>query len=271
MEPPSNYVLRGGLQGAERLRVLSAAKWPSTEQLLLRVGVREGLRCLDVGCGSGDVTVQLARMAGASGFVRGIDQDLAVLECARTHAEEAGVTAEFLQCGAEHLAATHDFDVVYSRFLLTHSLDPLRVVRGMAAAARPGGVVVAEDIEFSGHFCYPESPAFRRYVELYQSVVRQKGADPEIGPKLPGLFAEAGLHNVEFDIVQPAHRTGVGKLMAWLTFAHIREAVVAHGLISENEFNDILSELRRITDSPASILSFPRIFQVWGQAATQRI
>ena len=68
-------MLRGGRDGFDRLRVLSRAKMASTSSLLDRVGVAPGARVLDVGCGSGDVTLELARRAGAFGHVTGLDMD----------------------------------------------------------------------------------------------------------------------------------------------------------------------------------------------------
>ena len=58
------YVLRGGCAGAERLRVLNRVKWPTTEPLLRVAGLGAGMSCLDVGCGSGDVTLEMALEAG---------------------------------------------------------------------------------------------------------------------------------------------------------------------------------------------------------------
>ena len=70
-----DYVLRGGRAGAERLRVLNRVKWPTTEPLLRMAGLRAGMSCLDVGCGSGDVTLRMAALVGAEGHVVGIDHE----------------------------------------------------------------------------------------------------------------------------------------------------------------------------------------------------
>src|SRR5690242_19452336 len=63
----SEYVLRGGQAGAERLRLLGRVVGPTTEALLSQLPVVEGMHCLDVGCGLGAVTLELARRAGPSG------------------------------------------------------------------------------------------------------------------------------------------------------------------------------------------------------------
>src|SRR5438874_2523697 len=71
----NTYVLRGGNKGAERLRLLAAVKWPATKTLLDMVGLQEGMHCLDVGCGTGAVTLQMAEIVGPTGRVVGIDMD----------------------------------------------------------------------------------------------------------------------------------------------------------------------------------------------------
>src|SRR5215468_7907830 len=89
------YVLRGGEKGAERLRLLARVKWPTTKTLLRRVGLRPGMRCLDVGCGIGAVTLRLAHRVGPTGQAVGIDLDERCLELARQEAARRGLPASF--------------------------------------------------------------------------------------------------------------------------------------------------------------------------------
>jgi len=71
------YVIRGGREGYDRLRVLAAARRASTLELFQLAGLLPGMRCADLGCGSGDVTLDLAALAGPAGRVVGIDADQA--------------------------------------------------------------------------------------------------------------------------------------------------------------------------------------------------
>ena len=84
------------------------------------------------------------------------------------------------------------FDVVYGRFLLTHLPDPAAALANMRERLVPGGVLVVEDIDCTGHFCEPDSPAFRRFVELYTRTVQSRGGDPNIGPRLPDYCGTPG-------------------------------------------------------------------------------
>ena len=77
-----NYVSRGGVEGRERLRVIARVMAPTTSALLTRVGVGPTARCLDVGRGGGDVTLERARLA-TEGPVVGIDLDETKIVLAR--------------------------------------------------------------------------------------------------------------------------------------------------------------------------------------------
>src|SRR3954462_3663765 len=98
----SVYVLRGGVAGRERLRVLSRVMGPMTVALLERIGVAPGARCLDAGCGGGDVRLALARLGGGSGGVVGVDIDDIKLQLARHEAADAGVrNVEYRRAGID--------------------------------------------------------------------------------------------------------------------------------------------------------------------------
>jgi SAM-dependent methyltransferase len=207
----SPYVLARDTEGAERLWMLSRVLDRTTRALLQRVGLAAGHRCLDVGCGVGAVTLVIAHAVGHEGLAVGIDADARFLELARCEAAGQGVAAVFRLGDARALQAETGYDVAYARFLLSHLLDPAQVIGQLVAATRPGGVIVVEDVDFSGHFCYPGNDAFTRYHELYQAVVRGRGADPDLGPRLPGLFEAAGVEGVQFEVLLPAFRDGEGK------------------------------------------------------------
>ena len=131
----------------------------------------------------------------------------------------------------------------------------------MVGALAPGGVLAVEDVEMSAHFCYPDCPAFRRYVELYVRAATARGDDPDIGPRLPSLLHEAGLREVDMSVVQPAGLRGDVKLMNPITMENISDAVVSAGLASAAEVADIIRQLcaealRRAHPSSASRVSF---------------
>lgn len=260
----STYVLRGGSEGARRLRILAEVSWPTTERLLSRVGVQEGWRCLDAGCGIGYVAIKLAGLVGETGRSVGEDFDAEALEVAKEEARQAGADVEFRQRALADLEDVEGYDLVYARFLLSHLGDPAEGLASLIRAAKPGGVVVVEDVDFRSCFSWPASPAVERYAELYRDTAERLGADPLIGPRLVGMFLDTGLDDVNFDAIQPLFHEGDGKLMPQVTMEHIRERVVSEGLASHEEINGVVEELDRLRQDPRSLMGHPRIFQVWG-------
>jgi len=156
------------------------------------------------------------------------------------------------------------FDLIYGRFILTHLPDPAAALSRCRESLRPSGRAVFEDIDFAGHFSYPPSAAFLRYIELYSEVVRLAGADPNIGPRLPGLLVDAGFDDVQVNVAQPAGLSGVVKAIHYLTMDYIRAPVLANGLATAEEINGIVQELRALADDPLFLMSLPRIVQTWG-------
>ena len=238
---------------------------PTTRHLLERVGLGAEMACLDVGCGGGDATCEIARIVGPRGRAVGIDMDATKIELARSEATDAGLAVDFRVSDAGESAGTAEFDVVYARFLLTHLRDPAALVAQMVGHLRPGGTVVVEDIDFRGHFCHPDSPAFGRYVDLYSQVVRRRGGDPDIGPRLPSLLHGAGLADVQMNVVQPAGMAGDVKLIAPLTMENIAEAVLTEELASREEVDGVVRELYAFAEDPRTVLSVPRVVQAWGR------
>jgi ubiquinone/menaquinone biosynthesis C-methylase UbiE len=261
-----SYAIHGGKQGKERLDVLARTLLPTTAHLLARVGLGRGMRALDVGCGGGHVTILMATMVGPQGRVIGTDSDAEVLALATQDAEVAKLTnIKFEQLDACTCVAQQQFDVAYARFLLSHLGKPESCLTEMAKACVPGGTVVIEDTDFEGSFCYPSCAAYDRYKELYQSLIHRRGGDSNVGRKLPTMLRTAGLKSIAFEVIQPAHIRGEGKLMAPLTMSRISDALIAENLATENDVQRILRELNRIAADSETLVSLPRIFQVWGK------
>ena len=266
-EQPESYVLRGGQAGAARLRLINRVKWPTTERLLGTAGLRAGMRVLDLGCGGGAVTLKMAALVGSEGEVVGIDLDPSILRLAQQEADGSKLPVTFRHMEAEELNEEASYDFAYARYLMSHLRHPERALESMVRALRPGGLLAVEDVFFPGHICYPPNAAFDRYLELYQAVVRAKGADPAIGPRLMGMALDAGLSDVQVELVVPTFREGEGKRVAQVTIEHIREALLGAELATSIEVDTIVADLQAFADDERTLMSIAPTFQVWGRKA----
>jgi SAM-dependent methyltransferase len=256
----ARYVIRGGDQGYERLLMLARDRRPDTLALFSRAGVGPGLRCVDLGCGGGEVTFDLADLV-APGVAVGVDMDEVKLERARQVAAQRRVSnVEFRRGDVTVWDEPAGYDVVYSRFLLQHLPDPVDMLRRMWSGVRPGGSLVVEDTDFNGWDCDPPCEALDFFVRVYSEALDRRGGDHSSGLRLWSRFAAAGIPRPEHAVVQSS-RTGDTKPMAWSTLDATGDAIVAEGIASREEVNQALGELERFTLDPTTIIIGPRVYQ----------
>jgi ubiquinone/menaquinone biosynthesis C-methylase UbiE len=266
MKTPGRYIIRGGAEGKKRLEVLARVMWPTTSRLLAEAGLAPGMTCLDLGCGGGDVSLKLATSVGPRGQVIGVDMDEIKLGLAQQTAAQLGLAnVQFRRLNVQDWAEESQYDCIYCRFLLTHLADPLHVLRQMLRAVRPGGMAVVGDIEAGGSFCYPHCPAFDAFLRHYGAAAARQGADADIGPKLHGMMLDAGWRNVKINVIQPTFASGEGKQIPLLTLISITDSLMAEKLATEAELQSTIDDLTQFTDDSRTLISLPRVFQVWGR------
>jgi ubiquinone/menaquinone biosynthesis C-methylase UbiE len=223
------------------------------------------MRCLDAGCGGGDVSFDLARLAGPSGRVVGMDIDEVKLEMARNEAAAQQIAnIEFRLANIAESESQAEFDLAHARFLLSHLPNPTGALAKIGQGLRPGGILVVADTDFRGYLCDPDCPALWRYVELYTQTVKRRGGDANIGPRLPRLLTENGFEKVQMNVVQPAGTQGEVKLLSPLTMENIADAVLAEGLASRAEIDQIVAELYAFASTPGTVGCAARVVEVWG-------
>ena len=194
--PDDGYVLGRTSEEYQRLR-RQARLWEQvTARALDRVGIGAGMRCLDVGCGPGEVMRLMAERAGASGRVTGLDNDGRVgHQAVRVLRAAVAGQFEFIQADAETTGEPpgEPFDLVYARLLLFHLGDPVTMLRKMYAWTRPGGVLLVQDWDCRTMDIVPRLATWAEFERVMYGVFDKAGRDPRIGAKLPLHFAAAGL------------------------------------------------------------------------------
>src|SRR5699024_7834100 len=105
--------------------------------------LRQGDRALDVGCGFGDVAIELARLVGPSGSIVGIDFCRPFLDIAERDARAAGTdNVAFIEGDAQDFAFKPEYDLCFSRFGMLSFADPIEGFRNVRRALKPGGRLV---------------------------------------------------------------------------------------------------------------------------------
>jgi SAM-dependent methyltransferase len=201
--------------------------------------LRPGMAVLDVGCGTGAITVGISEVVGSQGRVVGVDADKSLIAIARHSHRRDGLTFEVRD--AYDLGFTGEFDVVTSSRVLQWLARPRDALGAMIAACRPGGLVLVLDYNHEKvRFEPPAPPTAARFYDAFLKWRSGAGISNVIADLLGDRFREAGLGSVA---VTPQHEVtsrGDGdfdeQILLWAKVAASRGVqMVADGYLTEAE------------------------------------
>ena len=201
-----SYALSQMLDGeAERARLGEQAQllWAREEALLRERGFCDGGTFLDLGSGTGQISVQLARAFPGSQVI-GVEPDAKARGLAEAHAaaHDVGARCRFLDGRAHGLPlADASIDGCYARLVVQHLPDPQRALAEVRRATRPGGAIVIADIDDAAIVLHPEPAGYAALMGASAAAQRALGGDRHVGRKLHALLAEAGWRGARSDVV----------------------------------------------------------------------
>lgn len=151
------------------------------------------MKILDVGCGPGTITADLAALV-PDGQVIGLEHAPEVLKQAQSTVDERGLTNIQFAVGDVHALDYPDdsFDVVHAHQVLQHLGDPVQALQEMRRVTKPGGIVAIRDADYSAMTWYPEIDGMQEWQELYLQVARSNGGEPDAGRRLHAWARQAG-------------------------------------------------------------------------------
>lgn len=192
----TTYALGHSEQELERLNRQADAFEAFTFQLFQQAGITAGMRVLDVGCGSGDVSFLAAELVGPSGEVIGADCASAAVNHATARAQAKGIAnVKFLEGDPAELQLDPLFDAVVGRLVLMYYPDPVDAVRKLAGHLRDRGLIVFQEFDFANWRSLPPAPTFDHLKDWVTQALGATGARTELGLELHSVFLAAGLPN----------------------------------------------------------------------------
>ena len=225
--------------------------------------LRPGLDLLDVGCGPGTITVDLARRV-APGRVVGIDRAPDVLAQASAHASAAGISIEWRVADVYSLPFQEaSFDVVHAHQVLQHLTDPVRALAALRRVLRPGGLLAVRDSDYACFAWAPLDPLLTRWLEVYRAVARCNLAEPDAGRFLKGWTLEAGFCEVRatsstWTYADPQACAWWGSLWAdRCELSSFGDQAVAYGLSTREELRVIATAFREWSNQPTAFFMVP--------------
>jgi ubiquinone/menaquinone biosynthesis C-methylase UbiE len=248
--------------------VLRSHTWRTAENsaAYLLPHLRPGLAVLDVGCGPGTITADLARLVDP-GQVMGLDASADVIAQAESHAAGLGVRNVDFEVGDLFELRFDDatFDVVHAHQVLQHLADPVDALVELRRVLRPGGLLAARDSDYSAFSWAPADPTLDRWRELYLSVTARNGHDARIGPSLLGLARAAGFANVAvsgsvWTFADPESRQWWGGLWAdRVRYSRLAEQAVEYGMSTTEELEAVAGAFLRWAASPVGVFVTPHV------------
>jgi SAM-dependent methyltransferase len=246
----------------ERLRTLEALFDPGTFRHLEALGVAEGWRCLEVGAGGGSVARWMSARVGAAGSVLATDLDPRFV----AGADEPNLDVRSHDVLQDPLPRD-EFDIVHVRMVLTWLPDAGAALARLVAALKPGGTLLAEEIDFGSVAPEPRLGAeagelFVRALEAHNEMLAERsGFDPHYGRRILGDLEAAGLADAACEGRASMWRGGEPGGRIWeLTLRQLRDPMIEAGVIAESDIDAAIA----LCAEGLSSLS-PVLLAAWGR------
>ena len=241
-------------RNAEETRLATQAQAALELELrhIRRLGIDPSATLVDVGCGPGLLSAPLAGMV-PDGRVVGVDADPKLLDQARARAAaQARHNAGFVQAWADRMPLDSDMaDLTYARFLFQHLPHPVAVAQEMARVTKTGGRVVVVDTDDSAILVEPSVPGLEEVIRGSQVGQARMGGDRLVGRKLRRILHEAGLVDIEVQVVP-----FTSDMVGMKTFADIclgfKAMIVPPEIMAPEAVQATLREVYALADDPGS-------------------
>jgi SAM-dependent methyltransferase len=262
----SEYVLQVGQEGFDRLKFINDVFGEHSRNFVIRAGLRQGDRVLELGCGTGSMTTWLAEIVGQEGTVLAVDASQSQIDLARRAVENAGArNVEFVCSPVEALELPDgSINLAYSRLLLMHLKNPMRVLTSVWKLLKQGGVIACEEPHSSSLTTAPRNESIQRLNDLFIELGNLQGIDFNIGDRLLSLLRLAGYSDLHACFIQPVISMAEAAEFIRMGAVEIAPFAVKCGIVSEAETQRVLLEMESCKFDADSIYTFPRQAQVFG-------
>lgn len=246
--------------------VLRSHRWRTAENSAgyLLSHLQNEMTLLDVGCGPGNITADLASRL-TKGHVIGIDASSEIVDQAKSQ-YESQENLTFSHGDVYRLDFDDDtFDVVHAHQVLQHLSDPVAALVEMRRVLRPSGILAVRDCDYSGFTWAPKDALLDRWLELYHQVTRKNSVEADAGRYLLGWAQSARLSDIKISgslwtYADAQSRIWWGGLWAervcHSTFA---EQAIAYGFAGEDELELIADAWRTWMVAEDGFFSIPNI------------
>jgi SAM-dependent methyltransferase len=235
---------------------------PGTIRHLTDLGVADGAHCLEVGAGGGSIARWLSGRVGKSGRVVAVDIDIRFLESLRA----PNLAVKRLDLASEPLPEA-EFDFVHARLVLEHLPDREKVLAGLVRALKPGGWLLAEDMDLLSLAADPVAnpaevslPSRAAQMQLMQ----ERGVELRYGRLLAGRLRMHGLQKVGAEGRALMWQGGsVGAALLRVNLEQLAGDLINSGHVTKRQLERDLACL----DDPSYLAPSGIMWAAWGRRA----
>lgn len=272
MADSTEYFLATGEQDRERLTIINQLYNPEAIEFMKLSGLKEGMTVLEVGCGTGHMAVELAKVVGKTGKVIASDISETQLAIAKQTAIEAKCTnIEFLQLDInEPLSAYYDqFDFIYGRWVMEFTKNPEFTFNELYKTLKHNGVFSYEGVDVSDreYFSYPHEPIVDKWFELILRNWQSNKMHIHFVKWLYFALKKIDSKDLKIDTHQVILITPREKSIVRLGLMSVAETYFKKGFITKDEYDEMINNLERIEQSEI-LIGYVRNILVSGRKIT---
>ncbi len=265
MKESNAYILGTDAQELHRLGVQHQV-WASEAQRGWELaGFRAGQTLLDLGCGPGFCTKEMALMTGATGKVIGVDKSESYIAFLKQTAEQFQLNIEALEADFNEMnLQDNSLDGMYCRWALAWLPNPTEVLAKVYKALKPGGkMVIHEYYDWSTHQTEPNHPTLTKAIQMALKSFKDSSGEIDIGRELPMICADMGM---EIENVRLMAKLGRPDNLIWQwpkTFYHSYfPRIMEMGYLTQEEVRRALMEMDELEQNPMATLCCPLMVEV---------
>lgn len=262
------YVLGNLAKEIRRLEIQAGLFGPLSKEALVKAGIKKGMRCIDIGCGSGSMTRMMSDIVGRTGRVVGVDIDEKYLEYCRSVSRQSNVEFVRHDISDGNLGGIGSFDIVFSRFLFVHLRDKSKAVRSMKRLLKRGGAMVVQELDHSvgSWLCYPDDRNVEALRKVYVALLKKSGGDPLAGRKLYKLLVDESL-DASVDCYSPCLLMGREPYssLGWRIMESLRPQILGTGLLDGRQYVSIYKNLKKLAKNRVAYVTYARLFSAIGR------
>jgi len=259
-----SYDFEIGEEGQKGLDLLGVLFNPTTKSFIKQYGLQEGMKVLDVGCGTGDMSRWFARQVGLQGRVLAIDNNENQIHAAKVKTPDEGNIEYKCLSAYDILQLKETFDLVYCRFVLHHLHSPRQTIQLFYEVLNAGGIYIGEEGLINAAFAYPATFAWEGYMPEMKAPSEEKdglGRDGDFGMKLFYYTKQAGFAILSCQLVHPLLWKKEQKEPLLIGLQEFKKTALAQGM-TEEEWQQKYQETQRIALDDNQILGFYESCQI---------